>query len=67
MPKLSVLLSAAEGERLDTYCRRTGHKKSTLVAKLVRDHLEAALSGEPEQAPAQVKPEGSYVDAGGRA
>ena len=66
MPKISVLLTAAEGERLDSYCRKTGHKKSTLVAKLLRDHLEAAISVEPEQPPSQIRTE-SYVDAGSRA
>ena len=23
----------------DEYCRRAGHKKSTLIAKLIKDHL----------------------------
>jgi hypothetical protein len=39
MPKLSVLLGDDEAERLEAFCRERGHKKSTLVARLIRDHL----------------------------
>ena len=37
--KLSVLLNEHEAERLQQYCSDTGHKKSPLIARLIRDHL----------------------------
>ena len=41
LKKLSVLLPEREAERFDAYCRAKGFKKSTLIARLVRDHLDA--------------------------
>ena len=38
--RVQVLLSADEGARLNAYCRKTSHKKSPLIARLVREHLE---------------------------
>jgi hypothetical protein len=38
--RLTVLLKPDEAERLDAYCEESGHKKSTLIARLVRDHLD---------------------------
>ena len=38
--KISVLLSDQEYERLDAYCRDRGYKKSTLVARLIRQYLD---------------------------
>lgn len=38
--KLSVLLSDDEGERFCVYCAEKGHKKSTLIARLIREHLD---------------------------
>lgn len=37
--KISVLLTAAEYECLDRYCRTKGYKKSPLLVRLVREHL----------------------------
>jgi hypothetical protein len=37
--KISVLLPPSEFDRLEAYCAETGHKKSPLVARLIRDHL----------------------------
>jgi len=34
-----VLLGEDDYARFDAYCRERGHKKSTLIARLVRDHL----------------------------
>lgn len=39
-PKLSVLLNQVEAARFDAYCRSRGFKKSTLVARLIRDHMD---------------------------
>ena len=38
--KISVLLTADEAVRFETYCEKRGHKKSTLIARLVREHLD---------------------------
>jgi hypothetical protein len=38
--KISVLLSDAEEERFTAYCREKGFKKSTLTARLIREHLD---------------------------
>lgn len=39
--KVSVLLTEEELARLERYCLELGHKKSTLIARLIRDHLNA--------------------------
>lgn len=39
MSKITVLLSEAEFLRFDTYCEERGFKKSTLIARLIREHL----------------------------
>ena len=39
MPKISVLLTDSEESRFDAYCDEKGYKKSTLVARLIRDYL----------------------------
>ena len=38
--RLRVLLPTAQGERREAYGRSKGHKKSTLIARLIRDHLD---------------------------
>ena len=37
--KISVLLEGEEYERFEHYCKARGHKKSTLIARLIREHL----------------------------
>ncbi len=37
--KITVLLGRAEFVQLDAYCREKGFKKSTLIARLIREHL----------------------------
>lgn len=39
VPRVSVLLKRDEFERFDAYCEKYGYKKSTLIARLVRDFL----------------------------
>lgn len=39
--KVSVLLTTEELDRLEQYCEERGHKKSTLIARLIRDYLDA--------------------------
>ena len=38
--RLQVLLNRPDAERFERFCEARGHKKSTLIAKLVRDHLD---------------------------
>jgi metal-responsive CopG/Arc/MetJ family transcriptional regulator len=40
VPKVTVLMSDEAFEQLDRYCKRDGYKKSTLIVRLVREHLE---------------------------
>jgi hypothetical protein len=40
MRKVSVLLSPAEEDRFSAYCSERGFKKSTLIARLIREHLD---------------------------
>ena len=37
--RTQVLMSREEAERFESYCRERGFKKSTLIARLVREHL----------------------------
>ncbi len=37
---VSVLLTPDEFERLEAYCSERGYKKSTLIARLIRAHLD---------------------------
>ena len=39
--KITVLLNAGEYVRFEAFCSERGHKKSTLVARLIRDHLDS--------------------------
>lgn len=38
--RIHVLLADAEGERFEAYCKEKGYKKSTLIARLIREHLD---------------------------
>lgn len=40
MAKISVLLTDDEEVRFCSYCEEKGHKKSTLIARLIREHLK---------------------------
>ena len=46
--KISVLLDSKEFDRFDAYCQERGFKKSTLIARLIRDHLDdSVFDGQP--------------------
>jgi metal-responsive CopG/Arc/MetJ family transcriptional regulator len=47
--KISVVLSTAELDRFNSYCTEKGHKKSTLIRRLVREHLERESYHAPER------------------
>jgi len=38
--QVTVLLEPEEDRRFSAYCEEKGYKKSTLIARLVRDHLD---------------------------
>jgi hypothetical protein len=38
--KITVLLNDDEFDRFDLLCRERGYKKSTLIARLIRQYLE---------------------------
>lgn len=38
--RIQVLLSSDVAARFEDYCRDNGFKKSTLIARLVREHLD---------------------------
>ncbi len=38
--KVTVLLNTDEFQRFEAYCTKRGFKKSTLIARLIRDHLD---------------------------
>jgi hypothetical protein len=39
--RISVILDASAYRRFEAYCELNGFKKSTLIARLVREHLDA--------------------------
>ena len=54
--KITVLLDESEFRRFEAFCLERGHKKSTLIARLIREHLnsegvtmqeELPLAGQP--------------------
>jgi hypothetical protein len=49
LARVNVLLSADEAERLNSYCTRHGFKKSTLIARLVREHLDHEDGGKAKK------------------
>jgi hypothetical protein len=38
--RIQVLISREDAARFEAYCRDRGFKKSTLIARLIRDHLD---------------------------
>lgn len=38
--RVQVILPEEEASRFEAYCKQKGFKKSTLIARLVRDYLE---------------------------
>jgi len=43
--RVQVLISETEAERFEAYCREKGFKKSTLIARLIREHLDRESFG----------------------
>lgn len=38
--RVHVLIPNGEAERFDAYCKEKGFKKSTLIVRLIREHLD---------------------------
>jgi hypothetical protein len=47
--RVHVLLSYDEADRFTEYCSRQGFKKSTLIARLVREYLEREDKDRPHK------------------
>lgn len=47
MPKISVLMPEADAATFESYCEERGYKKSTLIVRLIREHL--VREGYPQQ------------------
>ena len=47
--KITVLLDPEEAERFEAYCEEWGFKKSTLIARLVREHLDSQVRRSKER------------------
>ena len=41
MTRVAVLLTKTESERFEVFCRERGYKKSTLIARLIKDYLDS--------------------------
>lgn len=53
--KISVLVPEDEAERFESYCRENGFKKSTLIVRLIKEHLNRDIGatvrrGQPSKA-----------------
>ena len=49
LARVNVLFSEDEAEQFSTYCSRHGFKKSTLIARLVREYLDREDSEQPKK------------------
>jgi hypothetical protein len=47
--KISVVLSTAEYNHFNSYCAEKGYKKSTLIERLIREHLNPEAYGVPDR------------------
>lgn len=45
--RVQVLMPPPEAARFEAYCQDRGHKKSTLIARLIREHLDREGAAAP--------------------
>lgn len=67
MPRVQVILSDALDERFAAYCNAKGYKKSTLTARLIKDHLDRegfATQSAPRLSAASVRVSGARRERG---
>ena len=38
--RVSVILNDTDSQRFNAYCEKHGYKKSTLICRLIREHME---------------------------
>ncbi len=55
--KITVLLDPDEFARFEAYCDQRGFKKSTLIARLIRDHLDHEQFQQQRPLPLREPPE----------
>ena len=58
--KITVLLDRAEFGRFEAYCESQGFKKSTLIVRLIREHLDAVGFRAQESLPFAAEQEEAY-------
>ena len=51
LKKVTVLLDVQEFQRFESYCEERGFKKSTLAARLIREHLDREVFNPQQQLP----------------
>jgi hypothetical protein len=51
LKKVTVLLDEQEFQRFDSFCEERGFKKSTLAARLIREHLDKEAFDRQQQLP----------------
>lgn len=56
--RIQVLMSREEAERFDSYCHERGFKKSTLIARLIREHLDQEKFQSPRELATLFPPSG---------
>lgn len=49
--RVNVLLPQEEAERFEAYCKDKGFKKSTLIVRLIREHLDREQADPPRHTP----------------
>lgn len=54
--KISVVLGSAELQRFNSYCAEKAYKKSTLIKRLIREHLDREHYQAPTEIQAQPPP-----------
>ncbi len=59
MQKISVVLSTPELDRFNSYCSDMGHKKSTLIRRLIREHLDREAFPSPVQEEIRTQAQGT--------
>jgi len=47
--RVHVLMPDNEAERFDAYCKEKGFKKSTLIVRLIREHLDRESFGTQQE------------------
>ena len=59
--KISVLMPPDDAHRFEEYCQREGYKKSTLIVRLIREHLDKVNDGSSKR-PATGGPKSHAID-----